>query len=374
MPGSKGAFVVSFNEESSCLPGKEQGENAPTSRAAAEGYAAALNWLLERAPPRRHRQGVSLEDNNVLVYWAKAPNSVEEAISSFVDPYAKGEVAELMRAPFYPSASTEVDETAFFAAVLGTNQTRVVVRTWIDTTVSALKKNILAYLDALEVAGNSYIPSVGVICRVLELKPPMRAALVKAAFNGTPLPRELAVAALRAIHEEDGACKTRTCVAVLKAFLQHSSKESLVSLDETKRDSPYVLGRLFSLLNTIQYQAHEREVVVNLRDRWFRSASATPAAAFPRLLSLSVSHIKKLHVHGFVGKAVGYERDKRALLDMLPTTPLPRTHSLEDQSLFILGYYHQEHAKFAAVAAYKAKVAAATGIAAPNKPGPLAKD
>lgn len=66
-----------------------------------------------------------------------------------------------------------------------------------------------------------------------------------------------------------------------------------MSLNEETNDKPYVLGRLFAILEDVQETASPG-IKATIRDRYFNAACATPAVVFPTLLKLYSSHIKKL--------------------------------------------------------------------------------
>lgn len=108
-----------------------------------------------------------------------------------------------------------------------------------------------------------------------------------------------------------------------------------MALNETSNYTPYVLGRLFAVLERIQQQA-KSGITATIKDRYFNSACSTPAAIFPTLLKLSGSHLKKIDN----GISVYYRRMLGDLMNRLDTE-LPKTLSPEEQGTFILGYYHQ---------------------------------
>jgi CRISPR-associated protein Csd1 len=346
MPGTKGATLVSFNEASACLPGVEQGANAPVSRAAAEGYVTALNWLLERVGERRHRQAVPLGDGTVLVYWTREVHPILAAVPALLD-----DVAELVSAPWRGRMPPqEIESTAFYAAVLGTNRTRVVVREWVETTVAKLCAALDAYAANLQLDDDAApAPTIGALLRAAGEPPPaMGARLFKAAIQGGPFPCELLAAALRALYVSNDRVALRTRCALIKAVLMRlprggSAMEVPVSLDENKADVPYLLGRLFAVLEQMQWAAHGASVNATVRDRYHRGAASTPAMVFPRLLDLSVHHAAKIMRRG---RGSYLERVKAGIVDQLPALPFPRTMSLEDQGLFAIGYYHQRQRLF----------------------------
>ena len=353
MPGTKGATLVSFNDASSCLPGVEQGANAPVSRAAAEGYVTALNWLLERVGERRHRQAVPLGDGTVMVYWTREAHPVLDAVPALLD-----DVAELVAAPWrrgLPRA--EVDGTAFYAAVLGTNRTRIVVREWVETTVAKLCGALDAYAADLQLDSDvAFVPTIGALLRAAGEPPPaMGAQLFKAAIQGGPFPRQLLGAALRALHVSNDGVALRTRCALIKAVLvrlrrRGCAMEVPVSLDETQTDVPYLLGRLFAVLEQMQWAAHGASVNATVRDRYHRAAASTPATVFPRLLGLSAHHAAKILRRG---RGSYLEGVKAGIVDLLPASRFPRTMSLEDQGLFAIGYYHQRQRLFLRASAAK---------------------
>jgi len=112
-----------------------------------------------------------------------------------------------------------------------------------------------------------------------------------------------------------------------------------MSLNESYTHPAYVLGRLFAVLEDLQVEA-AKPIKLNstIKDRYFTSASANPASVFPTLLRLAHHHIEK--------SKYGYVSDSRIkeLLNMLEAKPFPARLTLEEQGVFVLGYYHQRAA------------------------------
>ena len=65
-----------------------------------------------------------------------------------------------------------------------------------------------------------------------------------------------------------------------------------MSLNEASSSIPYNLGRLFSVLENIQQKANPG-INATIKDKYFNSASATPAVVFPVLINLAQKHLKK---------------------------------------------------------------------------------
>ena len=139
---------------------------------------------------------------------------------------------------------------------------------------------------------------------------------------------------------------TRGRAAIIKAYYlknPHSDvpKEVLtVSLNPDSSNLPYNLGRLFSVLEAIQSAANPG-INSTIKDKYFNSASATPAIVFPVLLNLAQKHLKKLDT----GLRTYYDKQLTALLSKLGEG-YPQRLNLPQQGSFQLGYYHQTQVRF----------------------------
>ena len=133
--------------------------------------------------------------------------------------------------------------------------------------------------------------------------------------------------------------------AVIKAFLlrkyrsqpHNPFKEVLVMALNTESTVPaYLLGRLFAVLEKVQTEAIGN-VNASIKDHYFTSACAAPRTVFPTLLRLSQHHISKAEY--------GYASEHRIqeIIDLLDidNNPIPSRLTLDEQGIFILGYYHQ---------------------------------
>jgi len=110
-----------------------------------------------------------------------------------------------------------------------------------------------------------------------------------------------------------------------------------MALNEQSTNPPYVLGRLFAVLEKAQVEAIPN-ISATIKDRYFTSACATPASVFPVLLRMA---------HHWTSKAdYGYVSERRIqdLMNLLDAEPFPTRFTLDEQGVFILGYYHQRAA------------------------------
>ena len=113
-----------------------------------------------------------------------------------------------------------------------------------------------------------------------------------------------------------------------------------MSLNEASTSTPYNLGRLFSVLEAIQQSANPG-INATIKDKYFNSASATPAVVFPVLINLAQKHLKKLTE----GQRIYFEKQLQTILNMLGEGFLNRLN-LPQQGAFQLGYYHQTQARY----------------------------
>ena len=137
-----------------------------------------------------------------------------------------------------------------------------------------------------------------------------------------------------------------TRAAVIKAYLlrkarlQGDKKKEVmitVALNEHSTNTAYRLGRLFALLEKAQQDANPG-IGATIRDRYFGAASANPGRVFPILLRLAQHHIAKSDYKVAIDKGI---EEVVAGIDSFPANL-----DLEEQGLFVLGYYHQRQALY----------------------------
>ena len=113
-----------------------------------------------------------------------------------------------------------------------------------------------------------------------------------------------------------------------------------MKLNDESEYLPYVLGRLFAVLEAVQDAANPG-INTTIKDRYFNSACATPAVIFPTLLKLAQKHLQKLEG----GQYVFYDRQLTALMGMIHEE-FPARMTLPEQGAFELGYYHQTQKRY----------------------------
>jgi CRISPR-associated protein Csd1 len=348
IPGGQtsGAAVVSFNESAFASYGLSQGQNAPVGALAAQEYTTALNWLLEPFGGRRHRYGVEV-GNAVLVFWCRESTETADLVASLFDP-SPGQLEKQLSSPFDGVSPPDMAAEPFYALSMSAHS-RVIVRDWLEETTAHVQKNLRQYWDDLNLVGGDGKPRpIWSFLKSIEskagqgLSPGLAGKLLISALRGSAFPAEILTAALRRLRLPTGNYDRQQVhdrCSLIKALLNRRFRASLekeltVSLDESCKESPYLLGRLFAVIERLQGLALG-DVNASIRDKFFGSASARPALVFPRLLQLSVHHAAKAQGSGWL------EKIKSGIVGALPSQRFPATLGLEDQGLFAIGYYHQ---------------------------------
>jgi len=181
--------------------------------------------------------------------------------------------------------------------------------------------------------------------------PLLAGAVFRAILINAPYPAALYYAIINRIRADmDDSSKGIVKInyaraAIIKAYLlrkyrhqpNHGFQEVLtMALNEQSTHPAYVLGRLFAVLEKAQQDAIGN-VNASIKDRYFTSACASPASVFPILLRLSQHHIAKAE-YGYT-----YDRRIQEILGLLDveSNPIPARLTLDEQGVFVLGYYHQ---------------------------------
>lgn len=348
-----GAAIVSFNCDAFESYGKSQSLNAPVGEDAAFQYATALNYLLRSGS----RQRVQIGDATV-VFWTDTPTKAEEFFGYMFDPSgAQDDALKLELGAFlariavgeYP-AELGSPETPFFVLGLSANAARISVRFWFQSTLREVSDRVGLHYRDLEIvrsARDTPFPPPWQLLRETareskDIPPFLSGALMRAILNGLPYPEAMFAAVIRRIRADRRVGHVRS--AILKACLTRRSRtqtgsmsqEVPVSLDPNRPEPAYQMGRLFAELEKTQEDALPG-LNDTIKDRFFGSASATPATVFPRLLRLSQHHLGKLE-HG---PRVYHDRRIQEICQRLDG--FARHLGLEDQGLFAIGYYHQRH-------------------------------
>jgi len=361
---SSGASIVSFNLDAFESYGKKQSLNAPVAENVAFSYTTALNYLLRR----ENNRCLSIGDTST-VFWAEKkspeedllaslfdlPNAPEEEGEPGEDARTAGQVRSLLQAlrdgkPIQQVLGELAPEVRFYVLGLAPNQSRLSVRFWCQASFGELAQKVSQHYSHLSMERQyTNQPEFPALWQILietaaqqkreNIPPMLSGALSRSVLTGSRYPESLYTAVLGRIRADKQVNYIRT--AIIKACLtrNHPEKagEITMSLNPDRKDVPYLLGRLFSLLEKTQGDALGK-IGTTIRHRYFSSASASPSIVFPQLLKLSQHHIAKAEY----GSAMD-----RKIQDVLDDVhDFPSRLSLQEQGVFTIGYYHQNNANY----------------------------
>ena len=365
VPGaqSSGAALVSFNAPAFCSYGHEQGDNAPVSKYAAFAYTTALNRLLA---DRNHCKHVG--DTTILCWAENAEPVYQDAMSMFLfgaDEAAGIQESDVQAALKRLSAGQTVPflekelspDQHFYLLGLAPNAARLSVRFFLRDTFGSFAQNLQKHAEEMEIDCSEKekfrtLPIWAVVNETTRTvpgqpakpSPQLAGDLLRAVLTGGRYPATLLNGVTLRIRAEQNV--TRGRAAVIKAYYLRNYPTELnkevytVSLNETT-NVPYLLGRLFSVLEAVQKAANPG-INTTIKDRYFNAACATPGMSFPTLLRLSQKHLRKLND----GLATHYDKQITELMAQLPESGFPARLSLPDQGKFTIGYYHQTQKRY----------------------------
>ena len=360
---SSGAALVSFNAPAFCSYGHEQGENAPMSEYAAFAYTTALNRLLADRDHCKH-----VGDTAILCWAENAEPVYQDAMSMFLfgaDEAAGIQESDVQAALKRLSAGQTVPflekelspDQHFYLLGLAPNIARLSVRFFLRDTFGSFAQNLQKHAEEMEIDCSEKekfrtLPIWAVVNETTRTvpgqpakpSPQLAGDLLRAVLTGGRYPATLLNGVTLRIRAEQNV--TRGRAAVIKAYYLRNYPTELnkevytVSLNETT-NVPYLLGRLFSVLEAVQKAANPG-INTTIKDRYFNAACATPGMAFPTLLRLSQKHLRKLND----GLATHYDKQITELMAQLPESGFPARLSLPDQGKFTIGYYHQTQKRY----------------------------
>lgn len=356
---SSGAALVSFNAPAFESYGKEQSYNAPVGKYAAFAYTTALNYLLTQ------KDYVFQFGDTTVVFWAENGEEVYQNVFGWsLEPQKdnqekiKNIFQNLKEQRAIDADGIEMDaEQKFYILGLAPNAARLSVRFFYENSFGNILKNIQKHYFRMDLVKPSwesreFLGIGGMLDETVNRKskdkkpvPNMPGVVLKAILANAKYPENLYSSVMIRIRAEQGRI-TWGRAAIIKAYLiqnhQLQKGEEFVELNQETKDTAYILGRIFAVLESIQEEANPG-INSTIRDRYFNSACANPASVFPVLMKLKNSHIRKIERQKEY-KKIYFEKLLTELTGEL--TAFPKRLTLEEQGHFILGYYHQVQKRY----------------------------
>lgn len=404
---TSGCALVSYNVNAFESYGLTGNENSSICTACARKYVEGLNYLLNNGvictpekgkPYKQYSNRKNLSADTAMIFWTRNLTAIPEL--SFVDNTQENAssiialirsapatakmqrddaLLTLLNSPFIArqESLSSVDTDLFYSCTLSGSAARIAVRNWIETTTPVVRANLAVWFHDIAVVERDFeskqshvqffpLSRLAGACAVhrkkemngqtmfaLDREDPFlgRAAtmLWNCALLGAAAPYTLLDRVLRRIRLEEGRV-TASRVALLRLILNRNSvmknaggQRMQPQLDTENTSVAYIAGRIFAVLENIQTAALGKELNAPLRDRFYSSASTSPAPAFGRLMKLAQAHLGKLRNENR-GLFVALDKQLGDLFACVQS--FPAIFSLEEQGQFAIGYYHQREAFF----------------------------
>lgn len=384
---TQGSVLICFDQDAFCSYGLKQGANAPVSEEAFAGVKAALDDLLTNAPVLAGMKFVHWYDKPVAakddkceaLFGSRIPDEEEEAEDDETDtppdvnPLQARRQADALIGSVKTGAPVHDLPNSYYILLLSGVGGRVMIRSYQEGNYRQLTENLQQWEDDLRLtnsSGTAELKPSKLTARLTRLLKPLQEsdrkqknknifermakeltgitpAILNAILNNAQLPDAVvnrALAYLRSQMFQTGQEKQsrqtpdpRAC-QWLKAWLcrrereKHQEEVLSVEYNERHPEPAYHCGALVAVYGAIQHYAMP-DVNASLIDRYYASASQTPALVLGQLSRMSNYHIGKLeglrmyfsNLRDQVACAIG---------GTIPAVLLP-----EQQAYFALGYY-----------------------------------
>jgi len=341
-----GSSLISFDKSAFASFGLEQSANAAVSEEAAMRYRAGLNHLI--ATGERIRSvivgfwfsKVVDDDEDPLAYLFEGDKTTEAD--------AQNRMRKLLKA-IQDGERPDLADCLYYTLTVSGAAGRVMIRDWQEGPFQALVEATNAWFDDLEIAipngANTINPpkflavAATTVRDLDDLEGPLETALWSSAIRRHPIPMSAVQGALRRTRIDILVDTLRPIrMGLLKAYVIRNTDHGVhmhPKLNPAHPEPAYQAGRLMAVLALIQYRALG-PVNANIVQRFYPAASSTPALVFGRLSRLANFHLAKIG-----GGGARVLEKKLADIWARIEERLPKTFTLEEQTLFALGYYQQ---------------------------------
>lgn len=359
-----GSMLVSYNTNAFEAYNLKGNINSGICTNCARNYIEALKFLTtngqeilnskgEKEFKYTNRQKIS--DNTIALFWTKEPDNNIDPWSDICQP-----TVERIKKMFSTvstgdslHAETEVDNY-FYCCTLSSAAARIAVRDWLTVSISQYQNNLKQWFEDIATIkdGEIYYPGINTIlynCIKKKAKPSqddlkararIGTILWHAALTKASLPLIILQSVLSQIEHDKAkyGCFSEEKSTVIRLVLNRNNKNKYNmknELDDQNASKAYLCGRLFALICKLQFKA-QGEVNSSIKDRFFASASNTPARIMGILLTKYVPIYEK-KTKGAYSKSI---TDIAAQIGQ----QFPIKFSITERGEFALGYYYQYNA------------------------------
>jgi CRISPR-associated protein Csd1 len=337
-------------------------------------YTTALNYLLEN---RFHH---TLMEGMTLVYWAMSDDDTNETDflnvlfgkettegkSDSINQYIDSLVNHSKRGVATDVSDFKINENAeFYIVGITPNSSRISIKFMLKDRFGNILSNVIQHQKDMNLESGTGNISLSRLLKELispkasktTVPSPITASIMNSILMGTAYPSELLDTVVRRVKtdsDEEGdngkkknvklnyirAGIIKACIN-RKARINNKEEEIKVALDKENLNEAYLCGRLFCILENLQYKSSASKLNRTIKDTYFASACAKPALIFPKLIKLSNFHSAKLEQ----GARTSFDIQMQDIMGKLKQS-FPTTLSVEEQGKFILGYYQERENHF----------------------------
>lgn len=397
LPG--GVALVSSDKPAFGSYGFDKSLVSPMSEEAVEGYIRAINFLGDKAHPDHHYRTA----DTIFLFWCDRPEVAVNPAKAIEEGEPDDWMLEAVRdaapaTPFSDSAKTAVSvfksadagslaagadaaQARFYCLALSGSSARGVIRGWIDQPLPAAVRHMHEWFEDLTIPLDRPIfdptdktKHIQKRRRLAETGDPwshwplwklisalegkgdttaelsrLRPMLFECALLGRaqPAPSEILAIACRRIATKGDCPPIRAALIQLFVRRLHyqsqNQAKTMSEIDNTIQNSPaFACGRLLRVLEGVQKKAlGDRNASVV--DKFYSSASATPAAVLGHLVANAQPHLAKMRKDkSSAGLAHWFDEQITDIVEIIVKHGgYPSTNNPTGQGEFALGFYYQ---------------------------------
>jgi CRISPR-associated protein Csd1 len=384
-----GDKLICFDKDAFCSYNLQKANNAVVSEEAMAAVNASLSTLIERG---------STSSGAKLVHWYQQPledeydicnlfnddikgSSTESIESYFASPLEEAKELRALRSAWKLIESAKSGEfperleNMYFILSLSGAGGRIMIRSYLQGNYEDLYNSLCTWFDDLRIVtpsgkGMSKTPKIFAmnlrLLKFVKLSTKLSERMNKelagieprilySIFKNAPLPDSVANKALTYIRSKlfdaDKDSKKEPIPDIvacqwLKVWLIRKQREQgeKITVNETcNKLNPsvaYQAGRMMAVFAAIQTEALGSDLGAGVIQRYYTSASTSPALVIGKLSALSQYHLSKIKNKSFARRYI----DMLSEISVQIGANLPATLSLVEQSQFALGYYQQRAA------------------------------
>ncbi len=371
-----GFAFVTYDKEAFESYGLTQGENGAVDQTSATAYRAALDSMLDKSK--------QLGEMKIALWFEKEVLPEDDFFYAIFDPNPEGaEQDALERAKTVLNAirtgekPRSLASSRYNAIAMSGAAGRVMVRDWQTGSLEEFAMAVEAWFTDLSITnarGSRNANPAGLNRILMSLQRPkspetklddyvkpiknLQIPFWRAALNPkVPIPLAAIIRIMESHRSDvmtgkfDESLKSQkgdaaslgriyARMGLIKAYHNRKGEYTMTpALDPNHPSKAYHCGRLMCLLALVQEKALGNDINAGVVQRYYGAASSTPALVLGRLTRLSQHHIAKIS-RDTKGLGIWLNMQLAEVWNALGKD-LPSTLTLEEQSLFALGYYQQ---------------------------------